>query len=492
MLGSRLTTSGNTADVGSISISPPTACGEASRRSIPSARTSRCRLRLDRAATTAIAADSKIGTVKATATIDQSEATLTGDVYIVESTTLSIAAFLGIKVHAKVGGVDMGFVRVRGSAAIRGNAVGMDTLFENLPNSITQTSGPNTRTVDFHLEKMTVDLKSDLDGPNEPLLTNPSKCGTPSDFAATVGSGSSLGGIDDVYYTQPYQVDQCDTVKFAASEFAFTATDPVAAENTGFTTQIDIEEGSASMSTLSVKLPASLGCTTPASECRPTDVGCCRRQTRRCSIRRFARWEGSRKSVRSRSPRRYFSQPVTGYVHLVDKTPNPWLGIDVNPDIAGNPPGVTLRLMGTTDVPQRETSCTIGNNNANNCQSNVRVTFGGLPDAPVTSVSMVANGPSRTGDEATLSGETLTISNGTSCQPFDEVFADFTSNAPVDDVQTSTFRTSAQASTVGLTGCTADPIGISGSVVGTETTDTTPTFDIAPGTSPGPNFFSRH
>ena len=151
--------SGNTADVRTIAISLPNGFW-GSLASI----NSKCQNFTEGSGSTGsddcVAADSKIGSVKATATIDQSEATLTGDVYIVESANPDVAAYLGIKVHAKVGGVDMGFVRVRGSAAIRGNAVGMDTLFENLPNSISQTVGPNTRTVDFHLEKMTVDLQS--------------------------------------------------------------------------------------------------------------------------------------------------------------------------------------------------------------------------------------------------------------------------------------------------------------------------------------------
>lgn len=480
--------SGNTADIGSISISLPDGFW-GSLASINSKCQNFTTGSGSSGSDDCVAADSKIGTVKATATIDQSEATLTGDVYIVESDNPDVAARLGIKVHAKVGGVDMGYVRVTGSAAIRGNAIGMDTVFENLPNSITQVSGPNSRTVDFHLERMTVDLKSDLDGPNAPLLTNPSKCGS-SDFIATLGTGPSLGGIDDVTISQPYAVDQCDTVKFSASEFNFTATDPVAAQETGFTTQIDIEEGSASLSALTVKLPAAIGLHYNSFGVSADRCGLLPDPDEQVFDPSLCPPNGQSKIGEVTLVTPLLDDPVTGDVHLVDKSPNPWIGIDVNPNIAGNPAGVTLRLMGTTAVPQRDTTCnSTVNNGSNPCQGNVLVNFSNIPDAPVTSVSLVANGPSRNGDMASLSGETLAITNGSSCQPFDEVLADFTSHSTVDDIQTSTYRKSAQVSTVGLTGCSADPIGISGSVVGAETTDTTPTFDIAPGASPGPNFF---
>ena len=255
--------SGNTADVGSVSISLPDGFW-GSLASINSKCQNFTVGSGSDGSDDCVAGDSKVGTVKATATIDQSEATLTGDVYIVESTNPDVAAYLGIKVHAKVGGVDMGYVRVLGSAAIRGNAIGMDTVFENLPNSITQTSGPNSRTVDFHLEKMTVDLKSDLDGPNQPLLTNPSKCGS-SDFIATLGSGATLGGLDDVQIIQPYTVDGCEDAKFAPSNFAFTATDPNASQTTGFTATIDMPGDSASMSGIAVKLRPRSASTSRAS-----------------------------------------------------------------------------------------------------------------------------------------------------------------------------------------------------------------------------------
>ena len=290
--------------------------------------------------------------------------------------------------------------------------------------------------------------------------------------------------------TQPYQVDQCDTVKFAASEFNFTATDPVAAQETGFTTQVDVEEGSASMSALTVKLPAAIGLHYNSFGVSSDRCGLLPDPDEQVFDPSLCPPNGQSKIGEVTLTTPLLDGPVTGDVHLVDKTPNPWIGIDVNPNISGNPAGVTIRLMGTTSVPQRDPTCNSPvNNGSNPCQANVVVNFSNLPDAPLTSVTLVANGPSRTGDMATLSGETLAITNGSSCQPFDEVLADFTSHSSVDDIQTSTFRKSAQASTVGLTGCTADPIDISGSVVGTETTDTTPTFDIAPGTSPGPNFF---
>lgn len=473
--------SGNTADVGAISISLPDGFW-GSLASINSKCQNFVAGSGSNGSDDCVAGDSKVGTVKATATIDQSEATLTGDVYIVESTNSDVAAYLGIKVHAKVGGVDMGYVRVLGSAAIRGNAIGMDTVFENLPNSITQTVGPNSRTVDFHLEKMTVDLKSDLDGPNEPLLTNPSKCGS-SDFIATLGSGATLGGLDDVTITQPYTVDGCEDAKFAPSNFAFTATDPNASQTTGFTATIDMPGDSASMSGITVKLPAAFGLNFPSFG-DSTDMCDDAAAPDGDSI-----FDPSYCPAQAKIGFVTLSTPllngdVTGDVYLINKTPNPWIGIDVNPNIGGNPVGVTLRLLGITSVPQRDLSCSVPP-----CQANVRVDFVNVPDAPVSSVYMEANGPTRTGNFGPLSGETLTIASNSVCQPNDEALADFTSHSAVDDTEGAAKQKYAKTSTVALTGCDADPVVVSGSMIGSDTTDTTPTFTIAPGTSPGPGFF---
>lgn len=474
--------SGNTADVGSVSISLPNGLwGSLAAVSEKCANFGQPGLPGDETWVDDCDDDSKIGTVKATATIDQSEATLTGDVFIVEPASPESAAGIGIRVRAKVGGVDMGYVRVLGIATIRGNAQGLDTLFENLPNSITQVVGPNSRTVNFHLEKMTVDLKSELDGPNKPLLTNPSRCGS-SDFLATVGAGSTIGGVDDVSFALPYVVDGCETTRFRPDSFSFVNTDVTPGQPTGFSTSITFPEGSASTSQIRVRLPgigpnnASFGEAEDRcpSDSAVVDSGVIYFDPSSCpAVARVG-------TVTIETP--LVTGSVTGDVYLIDRNPIPWLGIDVNPYIPGNPAGVYLRLAGETGTPDRDASCVSG------CEKVVSVLFSSIPDAPVTSIYLEVNGPDRAGSMATLSGKILSIASASNCQPQDEALADFWSNSDTTDVS-GTPKTSASASTFSFTGCNADPVTLSGGPIGGVTSDTTPTFTVAPGTSPGPGFF---
>lgn len=481
--------SGNTADVGSIAISLPdgfwgslAAVNSKCQNFTPGSGSD--------GSDDCVAADSKVGTVKATATIDQSEATLTGDVFIVQSDNPDVAARLGIKVHAKVGGVDMGYVRVLGTAAIRGNAIGMDTLFENLPNSITQTSGPNTRTVDFHLEKMTVDLTSDLDGPNKPLLTNPSKCGS-SDFIATLGSGATLGGLDDVTVTQPYVVDGCDSAKFAQPTYSFVNSTQAAGQVTGFTAQMDFPEDNASLSEIHVTLPSFFTANFPAFGIEDGNWP----DSDRCDPQAFVAPTSFDVSLCSEASRvgtvsivtPLLPDPVEGNVYLIGGTLLPWLGIDINPNIGSNPPGVYMNFVGfTSSAAQRDPSCTTS------CVANITATIQGLPDAPVESVSMNVNEPDRPNHDNSLmlSGKILRIagSGESICQPADESFARFTSNSTIDDIS-ATQKRKWSLSTLNVTGCgSAEPADFTSGPIAQTTTDDTPTFGIGALGSAGPFF----
>ncbi|MFT4050462.1 MAG: hypothetical protein QM648_11595, partial [Solirubrobacterales bacterium] len=246
---------------------------------------------------------SKIGTVTATAKIEDGDTVangvLSGNVYLTEAfdnggpTATNPSkldpAGISIEVDAKVGEVDLGKVIVSGRAAVRhatvgdslptgatGAISGLDTIVSDIPESITDSHG---RTVNYKLEKMTVDLVSKLEDSasptyTPPLLTNPSRCGTYEISAVATPYGGGVPAASDDDYT----VDHCADAQFDPSmTMSFTdavvpATDvnqdppvePVEGikANVQFPSRAGQPASSSAMDSVSVALPRTFGANT--------------------------------------------------------------------------------------------------------------------------------------------------------------------------------------------------------------------------------------
>ncbi|MDO8630235.1 MAG: hypothetical protein Q7R41_07055, partial [Phycisphaerales bacterium] len=426
---------------------------------------------------------SEIGSVVADAVVDQSDTRLRGKIYLTTPAPANVAtdpAGVAIIVHAKVGGANLGNVIVNARVEVRhaplgpssasgatGAVTGVRTIVTNVPRSITDS---HSRTVSFHVTKMAIDLKSDLDGPKPPLLTNPSICSTSS-------ASSSITSYDSSTVTpaDSYTVTGCDTVKFAPT-VDVTATSPVAGSESGLTTEIDFDADNASLKSISVTMPAEFGPNLPSFGDAADQ---CPSNTASFPTSSFSPLSCPAQSrigtIRLETP--LLPDPVYGDVYLINKSPIPWLGIDISPDSTAdslntNPNGVVIRLVGITSLPQVDSTCDVSEGL---CQQRIAASFSGLPDAPATKMRLDLDGPDRTGVNATLSGKILSVISGgdVNCQPEDEFTAFFKSNA--DSV--SNPIQSARVDTQPVTGCTGSLIDVDDSVdspIGKTKTDTTP------------------
>jgi hypothetical protein len=423
---------------------------------------------------------SKVGTVHASALVDNSTVRLTGDVYLTNAFVGTDIAGIGIKVQGAVGGIDLGYVRVAARALERGNAQGIDTIAENLPNMIDDSARGHGVT-NFHLSRMVIDLKSNLSSPF-PLLTNPSSCPvSPAQVTAVFNSATTLG-VGNVPSTPvPYPVTGCANVQFNPT-ITLTPSSVAAGTTSGLTSEVTLPADNATLKQVTVALP-HFGANFPsfgdaADQCPssswPTvssvfDPSNCPAQAK----------VGT---VTLTTP--LLPSQVHGYVYLINKSPLPFLGIDINPSIPGNTEQVTLRVAGTTSTPQMDSSCT-----AAFCQAAITANFNNLPDAPATDIQIDLNGPPRAGINGPLPGNVLAIAAANECQPTNELTSSLVSSA---QTLPGTPVNAARVSTINFTGCNEPVEHITGPTVGQNiTTATAPSFSFEPtGTLCGINAYA--
>ena len=296
---------------------------------------------------------SKIGTVTNYAKVDDSDAILTGGVYLTTAASAHIGddpAGIAIVVPTKVGGVDLGKVIVHARVMARydngvilptaavGPVKGIRTVVEDIPQShLDNSSNLSGRTVSFLLKKLVVDLRSNQTGGNAPLLTNPSKCGSSSSFSASM---TSWGGNPSVH-SQPYFIDGCSTTKLEPSDISFTPTSTDAGDLIGLDTVIEFPENQSTMKSVSVAMPRFIATDTVA-------LGGGADQCPAASIVVGGSYSAFSPAlcppaaevgtVSIETP--LLADPVQGKVYLITKSPIPWLGIYVDPTTGpSNPAG---------------------------------------------------------------------------------------------------------------------------------------------------------
>lgn len=430
-------------------------------------------------ATLTCPANSKIGDVTNFATVDNSDVVLRGEVFLTEAHNPADPAGLQIVVPAMIGGVDMGTVHVEARVQIRygalpggfpanapGRIEGVRTIVTDIPREITDD---NARTVEFSLKKLVVDLKSDQQAPYGKLLTNASICSTNQISAV----GTSYDNTNESM-SQDYTVDQCDSVVYKNPDLDFVTSTTAANSEFGFSASFSFPEDSPSTRLMVLTLGPAIGESfaglgdSTFDQC-PGSSG-----QSNTNFNAFDPTDCPEQamigSVEIETP--LLPEPLIGEIYLISKSPVPNVGLYIDETTGpNNPSGVTLGLVGTSSSALVPAGCVADDNLSAECKSALTVTFNGLPDAPLSSVKVTVDGPSRAGQFASLSGKILRFPTASSadCQPNHDVVGSLTSHLG------STVRASA-IDDVQITGCTARPIEMPGAPYGGVTTSTTPSL----------------
>lgn len=435
---------------------------------------------------------SKIGDVVNDAVVDKSDVRLRGEVFLTEPCDVGACAGnadtdpagISFKVPAKVGGVNLGDVIVNARVIARygpaagpgafGPIEGIATIADDLPNQITDSHG---RTVTFDLKRIMIDLRSDQASSFEPLLTNPSKCGQ----VAVSGSATSYDGSGvSIVDSDPETIDRCETTALTILSADMRAlgsgATPAAGEEVGVETQLTFPEDSPSLRAVEVQLPPMLGPNFPAFG---SSADQCPTAAAPSALASFVPSMCPPQAIVGTATitTPLLPDPLVGDVYLIEKSPIPWLGIDVSPGPAhpGNPAGVAIRLIGTTATPQVDPACDPLLDPNGYCQTRIVARFTNLPDAPIRSVHVLVNRDNRPGTGGPL-GKILTVASPSDpvCQPWD----DFTVRVHPNSTSGSVGE-SADVAGQEFVGCDARDVVFdvgAGSDVGKKTTDTTPTF----------------
>jgi hypothetical protein len=438
------------------------------------------------------ASNTQIGSVTNEAVIDSSTARLRGQVYLADASAAGVTAAANdpaaiiIKIHPKLGAVVFKDVVLAARTQVRygptgvssatdavGPVQGINTTIDNIPTQVTDDDG-HYAPVTFKLKKVQIDLKSRVEniGTTPPLLTNPGTCSAATSLDASFTSYSGPTAAASV----PYQATGCSTVKFNPSaSFATIPATPTAGGNAQLTSNISLPadngSGNGSFNRIVVKLP-------PGISANFTALGSsgqqCPATTAVSALSSFSptACPGSALIGSATINTPMLPDPVVGDVYLINKSPLPWLGIDVSPTATTpSPKGVIIRLVGqTTTASLLNPAC-----GDTSCQAQVSATFNNIPDAPVKSVALsVAPPDNRAGSG--LSGKLFSIA-GTgdqTCLPTDDFTAAMTGNAV-----TAATGVVNRVSPVSVSGCAALSTTLGSGPYGGETTDTTPTFNFS-------------
>jgi len=369
---------------------------EGSLRAVPNG--SRCSVAQANAGT--CPASSKIGTITGTAeSPTDGLITASGEIYLVgaEGGGLNSQFAAGVAAAFKnIPGTvtpNLGSIFAQGGLKLTEQARNLTTIIDNIPR-VTTTGRP------FHITSVTLNIAGDTGGAANPLITNPHFCNDAAepfdarpDYFNFVGFGTGYDASNTGTITAPYVVDNCAAVPFNP-DISLSLTNPAAGGSTGLDADVSFPTDNSTLRGLQVTLPPYAALNFPAfgvadDMCKDATDGsgainnvspagtfpAYNEFTRNSSTCPDQAMVGT---ATINTP--LLDQPVTGNVYLINVTPVPALGIDVNPDIPGNPQGVTLGLVGfNATIPA---TCSFG------ACTLVQSTFNSVPDVPVNSIHL--------------------------------------------------------------------------------------------------------
>ncbi len=443
-------------------------------------------------------ANSAIGTVTNYARVDNSDVKLKGTVYLTEAlppNDTEDPAGLQIVVPATIGGVTLDPVIVNARVQIRhgeldpgyttapagtlGPVEGVRTIVTDIPEKAVDSA--NNREVEFSLQKLIVDLRSDQAPPFKKLLTNPSACG-PVDISAQATSYDSTG--ED--FSDTYTVDQCDLVEVGSAEVDFIPDNTNVSTPLQFSTSVTFADDTPAVHSVTIGLPTSAAINTngfgnSADRCSPDSYD----QSLTQNVFNPVDCPTQAKFATAEIETPLLPDPLQAELYFIEASPVPHIGLYVDPTMGpNNPAGVEFGLMGLSSQANVATC-------AAPCASAVthfKVQFPTLPDVPLKKITVTTDGVSRTGEE-NPPGTPVTIdanflswvsSTDSQCLPNDDAFAKFESHVDAD----SQARPFADLDAVSITGCDPRLATLTDSPLGGVASANPPTLTFQTATSP--------
>ncbi|MGH2958282.1 MAG: hypothetical protein ACRDKE_01650, partial [Solirubrobacterales bacterium] len=406
---------------------------------------------------------------------------VTGNLYLTEPPTGESPAGVALDMESPNG---LGFIRAIGEVKITQTANGQvngETRQQIVIPSIPQRTDLGNR---FHANTVDLHLEGNPAGGTYPLLTNPTTC--PDPVAQFSGEGTTYGADGDdgsdgpavAPITVDYPITDCDTLEFDPQiNQEFFMPDPVdgstydptnpgpsltsvgsalTSNRAGYRkgqagTVATLDMGAlsetarrAAIRNTEVYLPTSVGANLPAFGGVP-DM-CPGGSADEVSVFDPSACPAIAKVGKISIQTPLLDDPLIGDVYAINKTPIPWIGIDINPGVAStNPVGVTIRLTGIT-----KTDPLPGCNAAAApwCGTRVVIQLSNLPDVPMTNVVLDMSGrearPTRDSDGSSLATLPLITADGgdTGCRPNDQIISNFSAGAlevaPVQRAQDTT------------------------------------------------------
>jgi hypothetical protein len=326
-------------------------------------------------------AASKIGSSQITVDTFGGAVTGVGEAFLTDAPTANDAGGIAVKIPLSIGD----FI-ASGGANLVNNGNNQNLELRNIPTDVNGTAITVTQ------------FKLGLDGATNNFLTNPSNCSATDGFVANSVAHDNTNA-DPI--TVAFQATGCSTIPFAPT-VTQTLISPVAGTETGIIADVTLQPGNATIKTLRVNEPPSLGPNFPsfgvtadqcpsASAASPTSVF----NPAGCPPQSLVG------SMVINTP--LLPTPLTGQVFLINKSPLPWFGVKFDQ------PGISVRLIGVTSTPQVVPTCDPLTDDNGFCQTQISAVFNNLPDVPLSSVKFTLDGPTRAGVNQPLSGKILVV-----------------------------------------------------------------------------------
>lgn len=229
-----------------------------------------------------------------------------------------------------------------------------------------------------------------------PLMTNPSSCAA-QQFTWTLGDkvgNTNSGSI-------PFQATGCASLAFSP-QVSETVPNTNAGQTTPVQNSIATASGESSIKSVTVYQPPAIGPNFPAFGSASDQ---CPASSAPSATGSF---DPSGCPVQAKVGTMSITSPllpvaVSGSVYLINRSPVPWLGIE----IVNQSLGIKIGLVGSNTIEDPLPGCDPA---VDMCASRLKTSFAAVPDLPATSIQLNLSGPSRTSSTgATLSGDMLVV-----------------------------------------------------------------------------------
>lgn len=346
---------------------------------------------------------------------------LKGDVFLTEPQVPGDVAGMVINVFGPVEPFADTIIPLR--MQLINNAQVMRVFSDSIPVKVGDIDDP-LKFTNFWVNEFKLHINGSAGSPY-PLLTNPSRCAA-GQFDAILGDTE---GNKSPARPISWTATGCESLAFAPT-ITQTFTNPVAGQVSGVVADIELPAGHSTFTQVRVNEPAFFGANLDAFGAVDDQ---CPASAAPSSQSIFDPKDCPPQSVIGTmsvdSP--LLEEPLTGKVYLIFRTPLQWLGVDLKGD------GISVRLVGASSLPQVDPGCLPEEQPTGECQTQIQVSFGNLPDLPLSRIRLNLDGGPRTSVSGRqLPGEILTVASPShqTCVGTDTARTTFRANSAAPNV----------------------------------------------------------